>query len=176
MKKLLEIILSLFRKEEKPMTHIKQNDIRCKHPIPEIGCFFRSCGLIAEYHTKKELTADMINQTWDWAKESKRIDSSDNIKDSASIATRFLRLLGDNGRFIEVGLFRDGKTQYYPAFVSTPLARCDALIQKVATDGKYGTHFRMVDAKGVVMEDPHEPPIKAKSIYYSILYAYEKGE
>lgn len=156
-------------------THIKQNDIRCKHPIPEIGCFFRSCGLIAEYKTCKELSASHINDTWDWAKDTKRIDSKDDIKDSASIATRFLRCLGDKGRFIEVGLFRDGASQYYPAFRGTPLARCDALIQKIETKGLYGTHFRVVSKFGTVVEDPHEPEIKGKPLY-SILYAYEPGE
>lgn len=154
------------------MKHIKQNDVGVKNPIPELGCFFRCCGLIAEYKTGKSLTVEQINQTWDWAKATVRIDDKDNIRDSASIATRFLRLLGDNGRFIEVGLFKDGVSQYYPAFKNTELSRADALIQKVKTNGKYGTHFRVVGKTGVVVEDPHEPAINSKEIFYSILYAY----
>lgn len=153
--------------------HVKQNDPLCLKRIQEVGCFFRSCGLLAEYKTGKSLTAPQINATWDWAKATKRIDENDCMKDSASVATRFLRILGDNGRFIEVGLFKDGEMQYYPAFKGSSLARADALIQKVKTNGPEGTHFKVVDKLGKTIEDPHEPAIKGTGVLYSILYAYE---
>lgn len=155
--------------------HIKQNDYRCLPEIRDIGCFFRSCGLIAEYKTYRDLTVKQINDTWLWAKENKYINEENCVVKSAPIATRFLELLGDKGKFVEVGTFKDGVLEYYPAYKGTDLARGDAFIQKVKTDGKEGTHFRPVDKYGVLVEDPHEPRIRAVSIFYSIIYAYVKG-
>jgi hypothetical protein len=121
------------------------------------------------------LTAEALNKVWTWAKETKRIDYLNNTKDSASIATRFLRELGDSGRFYEVGLFKNGKTEYYPSVRNTKYARIDALIQKIKTNGTVGTHFRVVAKDGTLIEDPHAPVIKPQGIFYSILYCYEKG-
>lgn len=164
------------RKKEKTVIHVKQNDTKCLPIIREVGCFFRSCGLIAEYKTFKSLNAYQINKTWEWAKETGRIDEENNIRDSASIATRFLRELGDKGSFVEVGTFKEGILTIYPAYKGTDMQCFDALIQKVKTDGPIGTHFRPVDKMGVCIEDPHEPRIRATAIYYSILYKYVKGE
>lgn len=157
---------------EKEMIHIKQNDFRCLPEIRDIGCFFRSCGLIAEYKTYKYLTVKQINDSWLWAKENKYIDEENCVVKSAPIANHFLEILGDKGRFIEVGTFKNGITEFYPAYKGTELARIDALIQKIKTNGPEGTHFRPVDKKGICIEDPHEPPIKACAFIYSILYAY----
>ena len=155
------------------MDHIKQNDERLLEPIQKIGCFFRSCGIIAENKTGKNLFPEEITKTWEWAKEVGYIDKRDNIKFSAPIATRFLKILGDKGRFVEVGLFKDGETVFYDSIKQTPkLMRIDALIQKIIQGGPSKTHFRVVDNSGFLIEDPHTPPIKPLSIEYSILYAY----
>lgn len=155
---------------------IKQNDKKCKKIIQEIGCFFRCCGLIAEFRTGRSLTAKQINDTWKWAKDTKRINDNDDVVDSASIATRFLRVLGDDGRFVEVGQFTNGRTSYYPAYKFTELARIDALIQKIKQNGPNKTHYRVIDRFANLLEDPHEPPINATGVYYSILYAYVEGK
>jgi hypothetical protein len=157
------------------MTHIKQNDPACLPDIQRIGCFFRSCGLIAEYKTGRSLSAYAINETWQWAKSTRRVDENNCVKDSASIATRFLRILGDAGRFVEVGTFSNGETRYYPA-VSLANCRTDAVIQKIKQNGPSVTHFRVVDKSGKLIEDPHDPPIRVLGVYYSILYAYVPGE
>ena len=157
------------------MKHIKQNDKRLYPIIQKIGCFFVSCAIVAQNTAGKDLTASQINAVWDWAKKTKRVDQNDNITDSASIINRFLRVLGSAGRFIEVGTFRDGRTQFYP-LVNEKYRHVDALIQKIKQGGKSVTHFRVVDRKGTLIEDPHEPPIKALSVYYSILYCFIKEE
>lgn len=154
---------------------VKQNDKKCLEVIQKIGCFFRSCGNIAEIKTGRNLTAKQINDCWKWAKNTKRINDDDDVVDSASIATRFLRVLGDDGKFVEVGTFKQGVTSFYPAYKFTELARIDALIQKISQNGPSKTHFRVVDNFGNVLEDPHEPAIKPTGIYYSILYAYIPG-
>lgn len=160
------------------MEHIKQNDLKCYPQIRDYGCFFRSCGLVAEYKALQHLTAEQINNGWDFAKKNDWINEEDNVKDSASIINYFLHLLGKGGKFVEVGTFKDGVTTYYPWTDKQPeYKKIDALIQKVGTNGYYGTHFRLVDKRGALIEDPHEPPIKAQKYYYSILYAYvKKGE
>lgn len=160
------------------MNFIKQNDPECYPIIQKSGCFFRSCGLIAEIRTGKLLTAEQLNNIWDWAKNVGYINREDNVQDSAGIANMFLRELGNNsGKFIEVGTFSQGKTTYYPSIKKyTPdLCRIDALIQKIKQNGPQGTHFRPVTKAGDVIEDPHEPPIHCQGIYYSILYAYEEN-
>jgi len=153
------------------MEHIKQNDSRLKEEIQKIGCFFISCAIVAQNTAGKELSAEQINSVWDWAKKTHRIDQNNNITDSASIINRFLRVLEARGRFLEVGTFRDGRTQFYFA-VSEKYRKIDALIQKIKQGGKSVTHFRVVDRKGALIEDPHEPPIKALDVYYSILYCF----
>ena len=155
--------------------HVKQNDKALYDDIQRIGCFFRSCGLVAEYKTGKRLNVTQINNTWDWAKNTRRIDGNNNVRDSASIINRFLRVLGDNmGSIIEVGTFKDGKTTFYPYYQKhrADLCRADFLIQKIRQNGPSGTHFRLVDKLGNLIEDPHEPVINVKGIEYSILYAY----
>lgn len=43
------------------MEHIKQNDSRCMKVMQDIGCFVRSCGLVAEIRTGKSLTVEQVN-------------------------------------------------------------------------------------------------------------------
>lgn len=151
--------------------HIKQNDERLLTAIREIGCFFRCCGIIAENATGKSLLPGQINSVWLWALENGHIDGEHNIRASAPIATKFLQTLGESGRkFVEVGTFADGRTQFYPG-VSPGLRRIDALIQKYTQSGPSKYHFIVVDKEGRTVEDPHDPPIKKKCVLYSILYA-----
>ena len=156
------------------MKLIKQTDKRLNERIQKIGCFFISCADVAQMKTGRELTPEQIEDVWQWAHYASRIDGEDNVKDSASIMNRFLRVLGDTGHFCEVGTFRNGKTQFYPA-IREQNRHVDALIQKIAQGGPSKTHFRVVDNAGNVLEDPHEPPIKEQGIFYSILYAYIEG-
>ena len=153
---------------------IKQNDARCIPPMQAIGCFVRSCGLVAEYKTGKALSAEQINALWTKSKEHSYIDINDNVKQSAPIINMALAMLGDSGRFIEIGTFKDGITYFYPS-IPTAQWKIDALIQKIKQGGKSITHFRLVDKAGNLIEDPHEPPIRPISIYYSILYHYTAG-
>ncbi len=153
------------------MEHIKQNDPRLNEKIQKIGCFFISCANVAQMKAQKKLSPEQIEEVWKWSKEEKLIDSQDNITDSASIINRFLRVLDFQGHFAEVGIFKDGKTSFYPS-VQNKHRHIDALIQKIKQGGKSKTHFRVVNNAGELLEDPHEPPIKALDIYYSILYAF----
>ena len=49
---------------------------------------------------------------------------------SAPIMNHFLQVLGKKGRFIEVGIFANGKTTYYQG-VDSKYHRMDAVIQKI---------------------------------------------
>jgi hypothetical protein len=91
--------------------------------------------------------------------------------DGASIATRFLRQLGDSGHFTEVATVRNGVIEWYPA-ISQENRRMDVCIQKIRQGGLQGTHFRLVDRAAVLIEDPHNPPIAAISVIYTVIYAY----
>lgn len=157
------------------MKLMKQNDEKLYPVIQKVGCFFRSCGIIAELKCGKKLEADQINRTWDWARRQGYVDNNNDVRNSAVIATQFLRELGDDtGRFVEVGTFRDGVTQFYFGIRngSPELCKIDALIQKIKQNGPSKYHFRVVDKSGKLLEDPHEPEINVVSVEYSILYAY----
>lgn len=154
------------------MKHIKQDDPRCIEPMRTIGCFVRSCGLIAEYKTGRDLTARQINELWTWGKSAKRINEQDEVTDSESIATRALRELGDAGRFVEVGKFENGIITWKPAYKGTPICRFDAGIQKIRQGGPHGTHFIVVDRYGNLIEDPYSHNIKSQGIIYTRIYAY----
>jgi hypothetical protein len=184
------------------MQHIKQNDKDCLPIIQTSGCRFRCDGLAAEYRTGKPLTAEQINGTWKWAQDTNRIGNEQPVdcgvklyeafnprcpkcthwsdckfnceKDGASIATRFLRLLGDSGRFIEAGTIRNGVVSWYPG-ISQQNRRMDACIQKISQGGPQGTHFRLVDKTAVLIEDPHNPAIAPTGIIYTVVYAYIPG-
>lgn len=153
--------------------HIKQNDSQLKPRIQEIGCFYRSCGLVAEYFTGCSLTAEQLNDGWNWAHSKGFINGKDDIVTSAPIIEHFSKLLDPTlqGRMLEVGLFKDGVVQYYPA---APLRRFDFLIQKIRQNGPNKYHFRMVNKRGELIEDPHDPVINVTGIDYSILYAWKE--
>ena len=152
---------------------IKQNDKNCMKVVQDIGCFVRTCGLVAEYKVDACLTASQINSLWIWGKENYYINQDNNVVNSEALINRALTMLGGKGRFIEVGTFVGGKTNYYPA-IPPKYRHIDACIQKIAQGGPSGTHFRLVDKDGGLIEDPYEPPIKPLGIFYSILYAYEE--
>jgi hypothetical protein len=140
-----------------------------------------------------------LNDTWEWAQDTGRIGNKQPIDcgikrneafnprcpkcahwsdckfncelDGASIATRFLRQLGDNGHFTEVGTIKNGVVSWYPA-TSQQNRRMDVCIQKIRQGGPQGTHFRLVNKNGVLTEDPHNPAIAALSVIYTVIYAY----
>lgn len=156
------------------MKTIAQNDPSLGKFMQLSGCFVRSAQLLAEYKTGRALTAEQINQIFRDSQSLGFLDNSNLVRNSAGIANLALKALGDTGRFVEVGLFENGETKYYNWAIGTKWARADAVIQKIRQGGPQGTHFRVVDNRGHLIKDPHDPPIKSLGIYYSILYAYEK--
>lgn len=158
------------------MNLIFQNDPACKERVRKIGCFVRSCGAIAELRKGKALTAEQINTLWDWAKATGNVNREDNVGRSAPIATKALRMLGDKGSFMEIGTFREGKLTIYPSVTSGLKSAPRSFIQKVTTGGTFGTHFRVVDFAGRVIFDPYNPPPEPRSIVYSVVYAYIRGQ
>ena len=154
---------------------IKQNDPKCLPIVQKIGCFVRACGYMAEYVTGKELTAKQINELWNWAKKSGHINLENIVKHSAPIATHALRMLGnDKGQFIEVATFTRGKLNYYGS-VGEGLKKLPKFyIQKIATNGEEGTHFRNIDNEGKLLFDPHDPEIISQGVFYSIVYVYRE--
>ncbi|MEL3905112.1 MAG: DUF261 family protein [Treponemataceae bacterium] len=155
------------------MNALKQNDKSLMHDIQEVGCYFRSAQFIAENKTGTCLTAQQINAMWLWANEKGVIKRRVMVQGAAPIANRTLKILGDSGRFVEVGTFQDGTVSYYNG-VHYGLQRIDALIQKVKqpAGSVYPEHFRVVDKFGTVIFDPYEPPLKNCTPMYSILFAY----
>lgn len=152
---------------------IKQNDKECLPIVQKVGCFVRACGFMAESVTGKELTAKQINALWDWSKKSGHINIDNCVKHSAPIATRALRMLGnETGQFIEIATFTRGKMNYYGSITEQLKACPKYYIQKIKTDYAVGTHFRNIDAAGNLLFDPNEPEIKPSGIFYSIVYAY----
>lgn len=155
---------------------IKQNDKDCLPIVQKIGCFVRACGYMAEFKTGEELTAKQINELWNWAKKSGNINANNCVKHSAPIATHALRMLGnDKGQFIEVATFTRGKMNYYGS-VGEGLKKLPKFyIQKIATNGPEGTHFRNIDNEGKLLFDPHYPDITSQGIFYSIVYVYKEN-
>lgn len=152
---------------------IKQNDKNCLPIVQSIGCFLRSCGAIAEIKEMKKLTAEQINELWEWAKKTNNIDFKNCVKHSAPIATQALRMLGNtNGNFIEVATFKKGVLKYYPSITENLKRSKKSYIQKIKTDSTIGTHFRVVDNCGELLFDPYSPTVKVESIFYSIVYSY----
>lgn len=151
---------------------VKQNDPDCLPIVQKIGCFVRACGFMAERVTGKELTASQINDLWNWSKKSGHINSSNCVKHSAPIATHALRMLGNEGQFVEIGTFTKGKMSFYGAITEQMKMHPRFYIQKIKTQYTEGTHFRNIDGAGNLLFDPNEPEIKELGIYYSIVYAY----
>lgn len=155
------------------MNALKQNDKNLMRDIQQVGCFFRSAQFIAENKTGKCLTAQQINAMWLWANEKGIIKNRVMVKGAAPIANRALEILGDSGKFVEVGTFQNGVIKFYRG-VHYGLQRIDALIQKVKqpAGSVYPEHFRVVDKFGAVLFDPYEPSLKNCTPMYSILFAY----
>lgn len=158
------------------MYHIKQNNIGCRAEVSEYGCFYRSCGLIAEIKSGKNLKLYQINDGWTICKDKGFIDEKDNVKDSAGIINYFWNEVFEMpGKFIEIGTFKNGTVNYYGWVAKNrDCQSIDALIQKIRCNGYYGTHFRVVNKRGELLEDPHEPEINVQEVCYSILYHFVK--
>lgn len=151
---------------------IKQNYKYCLPEVQKIGCFVRSCGAVAELFMHKELTATQINDLWIWGKKSGNIDFNDNVKHSAPIITKALKMLEGTGQFIEVATFRNGRLNYYQSVNESLKQRKKYFIQKIETNGKIGTHFRVVSGDGSLLFDPFFPDVEVKKILYSIVYVF----
>lgn len=161
------------------MYHIKQNNIGCRKELAEYGCFYRSCGLIAEFKSGKNLTVNQLNVGWDICKEKGFINAADDVVDSAGIINYFWNdVFGFPGKFVEIGIFKNGIKDFYGWVKNGDKSyrEIDALIQKIGCNGQYGIHFRPVNKKGVLLEDPHEPEITPQNVYYSILYHFIGGK
>ena len=157
------------------MEHIKQNDKRLYKVINKVGCFFRSCLLVAEYKENKELTSEQINNLWKYSKEHGYINDKDDVVKSTPIINQTLKELGNTkGHYYECATFKDGVIFWYPA-ISKDLRRIDSYIQKVQT-ANINTHFRVVNKYGDLIEDPYTPECRIKKIYYSICYGYVEEE
>ena len=154
---------------------IKQNDCRLLPEIRTVGCFVRSCGAVAELKAGKTLSYRQINELWNWAKKSGCLNKNNDVKHSAPIITKAYEMLGFKGRFFEIATFKNGKMGYYGSVGDGLKSVPKFYIQKIATDGTIGTHFRVVDWEGVVVFDPYEPAPEAKKILYSIVYAFQEA-
>lgn len=158
------------------MKYLLQNDPALYQVIQRIGCFFRSALYMAEERSQKALTALQINGLWDMSKKLGYIATlhgeKNCVANSAAIANLALKELGVSGKFVEVGIFKEGKLTWY---ASVKERRADAFIQKIQQGGPSKTHFRCVDKNGVVTFEPHDPPIKSLGIFYTICYRYDGG-
>lgn len=155
--------------------HVKQNHPDHLPIMQKSGCFVRSAGLVAEIHSGGTLKPDQVNGLWIWGKNRGFINQADEVVESAPLINQALKMLGvANGKFFEVGTFRNGKTSWYPS-VPESMRYADAVIQKVRQGGPQKYHFRVVDKRGKLIEDPHDPPIKVLGIEYSILYCYKEN-
>lgn len=154
--------------------HIKQNHPGNLPIMQKSGCFVRSAGLVAEIHSGGVLAQDQVNALWGWGVNHGYIDSENDVVESAPLINQALRMLGvARGKFFEVGTFKNGKTSWYPS-VPLPMRKTDAVIQKIRQGGPQKYHFRVVDKRGNLIEDPHEPAIKVLGIEYSILYCFKE--
>lgn len=159
------------------MEHIKQNDSGLYIPIQQIGCFFRSCGLVAEYKTRRKLTVEQINKGWDACKKMGYINKDNDVVDSAKIITYFLHELKDTGSYVEIGTVKSGLPGYY-GWVTGEMKknRERFYIQKIRQNGPSIYHFRVVDEDGYLIEDPHRPDINVVKVVHSIIYFYKEAK
>lgn len=152
---------------------IKQNDKSLKSVIQKIGCYYRCCAAIAELKTKKELTAEQLNDGWKWAKKNGHINTNDDLLDKHAefIINYFLEILGDQGIVREIGIFDSGIFVWYGEESDG-----DFFIQKIIQGGPSKTHFRIVDKYGILVWDPYEPSIKVKGVVYSRIFKYKESK
>ena len=159
------------------MKYLYQNDPDLYHVIQRVGCFFRSALHLAEAKAQQALTALQINGLWEKSKTLCYIATLHGEKNcvvsSAAIANLALKELEYPGRFVEVGVFKEGVLTWY---ASVKEKRADAFIQKIQQGGPSKTHFRCVDKTGAVTFEPHDPPIKALGVFYTICYRFDGGE
>ena len=150
----------------------KQNNIELLPIIQKIGCFFVSCCKVAEMIAGKELEIYQINQLWQVSKVNGSINKNDEVRHSATIINIALKMLKCKNRCFEIGVKRNGNVKYY-AITEELKKRKHYFIQKIGTDTKYGTHFRVVDCNENVIFDPYYPDVKPFSIFYTIVYTCE---
>lgn len=151
---------------------VKQTNPACLEVIRRIGCFARAAMYVGEMISGIALAPSQINGIWTWAEDEGFITRGDhNLRESAPLINRVLELAGVRGRVYEVGTFAKGKLTWYQS-VPVSMRRPEFLIQKIKQGGPEGTHFRNVTRNGKLLWDPHDPEIKVRGIFYSIIYVY----
>ncbi|MGP1414684.1 MAG: hypothetical protein ACTTJ6_01940 [Treponema sp.] len=138
------------------------------HDIQCVGCFFRSSQAIAEMEAGKTLSPDQINNMWTWAIKAGYIDEYNRMKASAPIANKTLEVLGvKDKKFIEIATSKNGIATFYKS-ITKDMQKPKYFIRKIHNQYN-GTHFLVVDEKGITIFDP-DVSIKEVREYYTILY------
>lgn len=153
------------------LSFIKQNNPECQPALQRVGCFVRAAMHMGELASGAQLTPKQINYIWEWGLKEGFISKEFNLRESAPIANKAIEVLQYHGKIYEVGTFTKGELSWYPS-VPGNMRRIDFVIQKIKQNGPEGTHFRNVTRNGKLLWDPHEPEIRVKGIFYSIIYAY----
>lgn len=125
---------------------------------------------MAEKQLGRNLTVEEINHEWHEAKLKGFIDSENNLRNAAKVATNCLRRYGGSGSLVEVATRFDGETEWY-SWV-TP-RKADYRIMKINQNGPNKTHFVVVDKTNKVVFEPHDPPIHSLGEVYTVLYRYD---
>ena len=158
------------------MEYLPQNASGLYLDIQKIGCFFRSALNLAERKAQKSLTVSQINDLWSECKSLGYIGKLNGqyncVLNSAKIATRAAEVLKLKGRFVEVGIMKEGIISFYKGV--TPETATD-FIQKIKQGGPSKTHFRVVAQNGSLLWEPHNPEIKSLGEIYTICYQFRES-
>lgn len=132
------------------------------------GCFIRSCLIIAELQTNKELTAEQINELEQKAIDLGYVNDKEyKVENSAKIIQLAFEALGIKRRVFEIGTSKNSVDCFYTS-VSKENRKIDAKIKKIKQSGPSKYHFIVVKDEEII--DPHYPRINDLGEVYTILY------
>lgn len=149
----------------------KQNEIGLKIVIRDIGCFFLSCVNLVEFKTGLKLSVKEVNELWDFCKRNNIIDKNDDVVSSAKIMNRILKIKNSDLRCYEIATQKQGVKHFYKGISNEIKNMEHYYIQKLQTDGKYGTHFRVITENGNIF-DTYDRFYYFDKVLYNIVYCF----
>ena len=141
---------------------VRQTDHDLPWPVRRYGCRAMTLLAIPQFVTGKCLTIDQVKSLLDRGRETPRVIVSDKMMcgpDEHLLINWAFMLLGVNRRGRQVGWLPEHKTT----------VQWEYMIKHWRTDGQDG-HFTLHDRNGVLLYDPHEPPLPMYAVNRELYY------
>jgi len=144
--------------------------------IKKVGCLFLTLIRIAELESNTELSVHNINYIWNISKRKHYIDNNNTMNNPDGVLREAFFILQRPTIVIsQVGIEKQGKKVYWQ-WARNKYEDYKYKIEKVATLGKIGTHFRLCNKNSELIYDSYSwTNYSHKKLHEYTLYSILRG-